>query len=99
MEAFFTMPKFIPTERALGLVTILSGLAIPIGLLIGAGPLGGFTPTVEVFENIMWVVNPFGMWAYRLGSGLFSIIGLYILGTMLSALLWGVIDALVRRKE
>jgi len=93
------MSKFIPTERAMGLVTILSGLAIPTGVIIGAGPLGATTQAVKVFENIMWVVNPFGMWAYRLGSGLFGTIGLYIFGTMLSALLWGVIDALVRRKK
>jgi hypothetical protein len=91
--------KFLPTERAMGLVTILSGLAIPVGVLIGVGPLGASTPAVEVFENAMWVVNPLGMGALQLSVGLFSAIGLYILGTMLSALVWGFIDALIFKKK
>ena len=91
--------KFLPTERAMGLVTILSGLAIPVGVLIGVGPLGASTPAVEVFENAMWVVNPLGMGAFQLSAGLFSVIGLYILGTMLSALVWGFIDALIFKEK
>ena len=91
--------KILPTERAMGLVTALSGLAIPIGIVIGAGPLGGASQTVKAFEGIMWVVNPFGMGLFQWGGGLFSLIGLYVVGTMLSALLWGLIDALAFRRK
>ncbi|YCM46433.1 hypothetical protein V2O64_10430 [Verrucomicrobiaceae bacterium 227] len=109
------MAKFLPSERAMGLVTILSGLAIPIGVLIGAGPLGATGQAVKVFDSIMWVVNPLGMWAFNdgiewldrvFGSSnsqdsppFFSVIVLYIVGTMLSALLWGFLDRLIFRKK
>jgi len=79
----------------MGLVTVLSGLAVPVGILIGAGPLDGAGRVVEIFDNVMWVVNPFGMWLIQFMGGLMSAIGLYILGTMVSAYCWGMIDALV----
>ena len=92
--------KILPTERAMGFVTIFSGLAIPIGLFFfGAGPMGDTSQKAVVFEKVMWVVNPFGLWSYPLGAGLYTMIGLYILGTMISAFLWGMIDALLFRRK
>ena len=62
---------------------------------MGAGPLGSTSEAVKAFEVGMWVVNPFGMAAFKIGVGLYGTIGLYILGTMFSALVWGMIDALL----
>jgi hypothetical protein len=96
----------LPTERAMGLVTVLSGLAIPIAMVIGAGDdLGGEGISVQIFSVLMCVVNPFGMWAYEtlggVGAGdhLLKLIGCYIAGTGLSALLWGMIDGFFQSRK
>lgn len=81
----------------MGVVTVLSGLAVPIGILVGAGPLGGKSEAVEIFNMVMWVANPFGMMALVNFKGLVSVIVLYILGTMASALCWGLLDAMIFR--
>ena len=91
----------LPTERAMGVVTVLSGLAIPVALLIGAGSdLGGQGKSVQIFNIVMWVVNPLGMEAVRLvggiGGGLLKLVFTYMIGTGLSALLWGMIDGFYR---
>ena len=95
--------KLLPTERAMGLVTLLSGLAIPLGILIGAGPLGEESQVVMGFEGMMWFVNPVGMWvlglAWRFPDDLFKLIALYLMASTLSALLWGFADAFFRRKK
>lgn len=95
--------KLLPTERAMGLVTLLSGLAIPLGILIGAGPLGGESQVVMGFEGMMWFVNPVGMWVlgltWQLPDDLFKLIFLYLLASALSALLWGFADAFFRQKK
>ena len=83
----------------MALVTLLSGLAVPIGVLIGAGPMDGESRAVEIFEGAMWIVNPFGMWAFQFPFTMFPMIGIYLVGTMLSALLWGYIDAFIKRRE
>jgi len=92
----------LPTERAMGLVTVLSGLAIPVALLIGAGTdLAGEGAGVPIFNVIMWAMNPFGMVAIKLvggiSGGLLKLVVSYVLGTCLSALLWGMIDGFVKR--
>ena len=91
----------LPTERAMGLVTVLSGLAIPVALLIGAGTdLGGDGAGVPIFNVVMWIVNPFGMEAIKLvggiSGGLLKLVASYIVGTGLSALLWGMLDGFFR---
>ena len=94
----------LPTERAMGLVTVLSGVAIPVALLIGAGTdLGGDSAGVPIFNAVMWTVNPFGMEAVKLvggiSGGLFKLVASYIVGTGLSALLWGMIDGFFRSRR
>ena len=96
----------LPTERAMGLVTVLSGLAIPVAMLIGAGKdLGAEGIGVQVFDAVMWLVNPFGMGAYvslgGVGDGdqLLKLIIFYLVGTGLSALLWGMIDGFCRKRN
>ena len=77
----------------MGLVTIVSGLAVPIGILIGAGALQGEGKAVVIFTYVMWVVNPVGIWLLQFFDGIFTSIASYILGTMVSAYGWGMIDA------
>ena len=88
----------------MGLVTVLSGVAIPIALLIGAGTdLGGDGAGVSIFNALMWILNPFGMEAVKLvggiSGGLFNLVASYIVGTGLSALLWGMIDGYFRSRR
>jgi len=91
--------KVVPTERAMGLVTILSGLAIPIGILIGAGPFGSVSQVVSCFNAILWIINPIGFWLFQNVEGLFYSIASFIGGTMVSAYFWGMIDTLVFQRQ
>lgn len=91
---------FIPTERAMFFVTILCGLAVPIGIVIGAGPLGNPSIGVTIFEGFVWILNPLGMaglvYGGSLSENLVLVIVLYIMGTMVSAYLAGILDANLR---
>ncbi len=94
--------KILPSERAMGLVTLLSGLAVPLAFVFGSRILFEVTTTSALaFDVACWLVNPFGVLLFSLGFGigLWPAVAGYVIGTMLSAVAWGMIDGFMRARK